>query len=38
LLSIVLLNIGTLIVCFVMLIIPSIIITKIEPSKSMKFA
>ena len=38
LLSIVLLNIGTLIVCFVMLIIPSIIITKIEPSKSIKFA
>jgi len=27
-----------LIVCFVMLIIPSIIITKIEPSKSIKFA
>jgi lipoprotein-releasing system permease protein len=37
-LSIVLLNIGTLIVCFVMLIIPSTIITKIEPSKSIKFA
>jgi lipoprotein-releasing system permease protein len=38
LLSIVLLNIGTLIVCLVMLIVPSIIITKIEPSKSIKFA
>lgn len=32
------LNIGTLILCFLMLIIPSYIITKIEPSKSIKFA
>ena len=35
---IVLLNIGTLIMCFLMLIIPSFIITKIQPSKSIKFA
>jgi len=32
------LNIGTLILCFVMLIIPSYIITKINPSKSIQFA
>tara|TARA_B100000795_G_scaffold259412_1_gene234357 strand:- start:138 stop:1400 length:1263 start_codon:yes stop_codon:yes gene_type:complete len=36
--AILLLNIGTLILCFLMLIIPSIIITKISPSKSIKFA
>lgn len=36
--SIVLLNIGTLILCFLMLILPSIIITKIQPSKSIRFA
>jgi len=36
--AIVLLNIGTLFLCFLMLIIPSYIITKIEPSKSIKFA
>lgn len=36
--SILLLNIGTLILCFLMLIIPSVIITKIQPSKSIKFA
>ena len=35
---ILLLNIGTLIMCFLMLIIPSYIITKINPSKSIKFA
>ena len=35
---ILLLNIGTLIMCFLMLIIPSFIITKIQPSKSIKFA
>mgnify|MGYP001386023495 CR=1 FL=1 len=38
LLSIVYLNIGTLIMCFLMLLIPSIIITKIQPSKSIRFA
>jgi lipoprotein-releasing system permease protein len=32
------LNIGTLVLCFLMLIIPSYIITKINPSKSIKFA
>jgi len=32
------LNIGTLVLCFSMLLIPSYIITKIEPSKSIKFA
>jgi lipoprotein-releasing system permease protein len=36
--SIIMLNIGTLILCFLMLIIPSYIITKINPSKSIKFA
>ena len=35
---ILLLNVGTLIMCFLMLIIPSFIITKIQPSKSIKFA
>ena len=35
--SVFFLNIGTLILCFLMLIIPSIIVTKIEPSKSIKF-
>jgi lipoprotein-releasing system permease protein len=32
------LNIGTLVLCFSMLIIPSYIITKINPSESIKFA
>ena len=36
--SMILLNVGTLILCFLMLIIPSIIITKIQPSKSIRFA
>ena len=36
--AILLLNIGTLLLCFLMLIIPSFIITKISPSKSIKFA
>ncbi|PQJ23407.1 FtsX-like permease family protein [Tenacibaculum sp. SG-28] len=36
--SILLLNLGTLFLCFLMLIVPSYIITKIEPSKSIKFA
>jgi lipoprotein-releasing system permease protein len=36
--TILLLNFGTLILCFLMLIIPSFIITKISPSKSIKFA
>lgn len=35
---ILLLNLGTLILCFVMLLIPSYIITKIQPSKSIRFA
>ena len=35
--AIILLNIGTLFLCFLMLIIPSYIITKIDPSKSIKF-
>ncbi len=34
----ILLNIGTLILCFLMLLIPSYIITKIHPSKSIRFA
>ena len=37
-LSILLLNIGTLVLCFLMLLIPSYIITKINPAKSIKFA
>lgn len=37
-LAILALNIGTLILCFLMLIIPSYIITKINPSKSIQFA
>ena len=36
--TILLLNIGTLIVSFLMLIIPSYIVTKIQPSTSIKFA
>jgi lipoprotein-releasing system permease protein len=36
--AIILLNFGTLFLCFLMLIIPSYIITKIEPSKAIKFA
>lgn len=36
--AILLLNLGTLLLCFLMLIIPSYIITKIDPSKSIKFA
>lgn len=37
-LSIIILNLCTLILCFVMMIIPSYIITKITPSKSIQFA
>ena len=37
-LSLVSLNLGTLVLCFLMLILPSIIITKIQPSKSIRFA
>ena len=36
--SILLLNFGTLVLCFLMLILPSMIITKIQPSKSIRFA
>lgn len=36
--SVLLLNFGTLILCFSMLLIPSFIITKIQPSKSIRFA
>ncbi|MFK8059779.1 MAG: ABC transporter permease [Polaribacter sp.] len=38
LLAILALNVGTLILCFLMLIIPSVIITKIQPSKAIKFS
>ena len=37
-LAVFLLNIGTLFLCILMLLIPSYIITKIHPSKSIKFA
>lgn len=37
-LAILLLNLGTLILCYLMLVIPSYIITKIHPSKSIRFA
>ena len=37
LLTILLLNVGTLVLCFIMLLIPSFIITKINPAKSIKF-
>lgn len=36
--SIFLLNLGTLVLCFLMLLLPSIIITKILPSKSIQFS
>ncbi len=36
--ALLLLNLGTLVLCFLMLVIPSFIITKIQPSKSIKFA
>ena len=36
--TIFLLNVGTLIMCFLMLLLPSYIITKIQPSTSIKFA
>ncbi|NJB81865.1 ABC transporter permease [Wenyingzhuangia aestuarii] len=36
--QIVLLNVGTLLLCLLMMLIPSIIITKINPSKSVKFS
>ena len=35
--DIIYLNIGTLIICYLILILPSYIITKIEPIKSIKF-
>ena len=35
---ILILNIGTLVLCFLMLLIPSVIITKISPSKSIRFS
>lgn len=37
-LAFILLNIGTLICCFLMLIIPSFIVSKIHPSKSIRFS
>lgn len=36
--NIIFLNFGTLLLCFLMLLIPSYIITKIQPSKSIRFA
>ena len=36
--AVILLNLGTLILCFFMLLLPSFIITKIQPSKSIRFA
>jgi lipoprotein-releasing system permease protein len=37
LLSFLMLNIGTLIVCFVMMILPTIVITKISAVKAIRF-
>lgn len=37
-LDVLLLNLGTLVLCFLMLLIPSYIITRIQPSKSIRFA
>lgn len=37
-LDVFLLNLGTLVLCFLMLLIPSYIITRIQPSKSIRFA
>ncbi|MDB4297548.1 FtsX-like permease family protein [Flavobacteriaceae bacterium] len=37
-LHIVLLNVGTLVLCFLMMLIPSYIITKIRPARSVKFS
>ena len=37
-LDIILLNVGTIIVCYLILVIPSIIITKIAPVKTIRFA
>ncbi len=36
--QILLLNIGTLLLCFLMMLLPSVIITRIQPSKSVKFS
>lgn len=36
--QVLLLNIGTLLLCLLMMLIPSIIITKIDPAKSVKFS
>jgi len=36
--QVVLLNVGTLFLCFLMMLVPSIIITKINPAKSVKFS
>ncbi len=36
--AIILLNLGTLVLCFLMMVIPSVIISKINPIKSIKFA
>ncbi len=35
--TLILLNLGTLLLCFIMLIVPSMLISKISPSKSIKF-
>lgn len=36
--QVVLLNLGTLLLCFIMMLLPSVIISKISPAKSVKFS
>ena len=36
-LSLILINIGTIIICYLILVIPSVVISKISPAKSIKF-
>ena len=35
--SLLMINIGTIVICYVILVIPSVVIAKISPAKSIKF-